>query len=232
MKNVFGLFCSIFIVIVLFGCAKQDSAPVPNDSIKLQINFYCYSFDAEPTLDCTKTENDMRVVLVEINKVWKQADIEWIFGSFNKKSINSQQFDLTGKETTQQIKSLLGNIAPSNAPGQHVWNIVFVRNMPPPVQGAAGLYWAPVQTVYFGETKITKKGTIETQPFVLAHELGHSLTLAHSNLPTNLMGPGAISADLPILTDDQIERARSQALKGPANRDDMPSTSPNDPVIE
>ena len=56
---------------------------------------------------------------------------------------------------------------------------------------------------------------------VLAHELGHSLGLQHTNLPGNLMQVGR-PMDMPYLTKEQIDIARIQAMKGPASLTDLP----------
>lgn len=199
--------------------------PPPNtgSSIKLPINFYCYSFEAEPELNCTKTESQIKTALVEVNRIWAQAGIEWVFNSFTNKTLSSNNFSLTGSETVSQATAKLVNAAPKISSTEKVWNVVFIRNMPPPINGA-GVTLSGAHTVYYAETKISNNETINTQYYVIAHELGHSLTLDHNCEKDNLMGPGAITASLPFLNASQIAAVKTQALKGPANKEDMPTT--------
>ena len=196
-------------------------------TLTLPIDFYCYSFDAQEELNCTKTESDLQSALVEINRIWAQAGIQWTLNSFNTKRVSASDFSLTGSETTKQVSSKLISVAPPNYLGQKVWNVGIIRNFPSPVR-AGGVTYGGVHVVYFAETKITPTSTIDTQYFVLAHELGHSLSLAHTDPntdPDNLMGPGAVTAYLPTLKQEQIERARKQALNGPADPEDMQASN-------
>jgi hypothetical protein len=196
-------------------------------NIKLRINFYCYSFDAESDLNCTKNESDIKATLIDVNKIWAQAGIEWVFNSFSYKRVSAGQFDLTGSETAQDVLSKLGsiNIAEVSTNNSSIWNVAIIRNFPPAAP-AAGVYFPSVHTLYLSEIKKMKTGSTDTKNFVLAHELGHSLTLAHvdqTTMPNNLMVPGAITVAIPSLTTDQINQAKVQALKGhPANNDEMP----------
>lgn len=63
---------------------------------------------------------------------------------------------------------------------------------------------------------LDRGGPLDDPGRILAHELGHSLTLPHvSCTPAgNLMSPGCAGSDRARLTAGQIERARAQAATG------------------
>ena len=216
-------FVFLILLILFFGCVTQQNTTSNSTQIKLQVDFFCYSFEADPLLDCTINESQIKDTLSEVNLIWEQANIEWVFGSFNLEQISSNDFALKGNETPIQIKESLLEISPVTTNGDSTWKVVIIRNFPSPVN-SAGLYLPASHTIYFAETKKNNSAFIEVKPYVLAHELGHSLSLAHTekDLVDNLMGPGAVSATLPTLTVEQIEKVKTQALKGPADPNEMP----------
>jgi hypothetical protein len=217
----------LLILFTLFGCVTEEKNSANLDQLNLKIDFYCYTFASEPTLDCTLNENQVKEILSEVNLIWAQANIQWELASFNTKEISAQDFSLAQNETATQIKSKLFKISPENTNQAKIWNVAIIQNFPSPVN-SAGLYLPGGHTIYFAQTKKSNTSFIEVKPYVLAHELGHSLSLGHVDAEEsvdNLMGPGAINAEIPNLTQEQIQIIRKQALEGPADPDQMPSYS-------
>jgi Ca2+-binding EF-hand superfamily protein len=156
----------------------------------------------------------IEALMDEVNGVWKQAGIQWNLLSVNHRTIDKKTFPaLTGSEDRQEMKQRFFAVSANDLVDKRTWKIAIIREFALP---AGGIYFPRTHTVYFCER--TPRG--KTMPVVLAHELGHSLSLPHSDNAYNLMGVGKPEAEK-TLTKDQISKARAQAAGGPANRADM-----------
>lgn len=189
------------------------------DIINLKIDFYCYKFQANPELNCNISQSEISNYLLEVNKIWEQANIKWELNSFQNKTIASQELNtLSGNETIQQMQQALFRIAPVNPQSDKIWNVILINSFPSPASGAGGLYFPGKGAIYFNHNR---------EPKLLAHELGHGLSLWDlsedevNQFPTNLMGRGLRNTQNPSLNEDQINYSREQALKGPATREEM-----------
>jgi hypothetical protein len=95
------------------------------------------------------------------------------------------------------------------------WNVVMIERFGVP---ASGVYVANVDTVFFAVGKPSKP----THPTILAHELGHALSLSHfdgAGSEFNIMhsgGKGNVEESIELL-DWQIAAARDQAATGDAH---------------
>ncbi len=185
-----------------------------HDRLTLPVQVYCYSFEAAPELDCTLTRAEMEQMFAGANRIWSQAGIQWTMVSFTDKTVDAGLFPaLSGTEERSEIRERLLAMSPRVEAGRGLWALVVVHASPVP---AGGFYFAKTHTVYFSET--THRG--KTTPVVLAHELGHSLGLPHSEEESNLMFPGKPSVRK-LLTAAEISRVRAQARRGPASLDEM-----------
>lgn len=190
------------------------------DFINLNINFYCYEFESHPDLDCDMNQIQISDYLITVNDIWSQAGIQWKLNSFQERYISSQEFTLTGNESKFQMQQKLINIAPESNRENKIWNVILINSFPKPLINAGGFYFPPKGVAYFVENKEAK---------ILAHELGHSLSLwdfndqENSLFPTNLMGKGLKNTDYLKITlnPDQINFVKNQALIGPATGDEM-----------
>ncbi len=94
-----------------------------------------------------------------------------------------------------------------------------------------GVYNGGTQSVLIGET--SPRGGIN--PSILAHELGHSLSLQHSRERFNLMSgrqPGVEPMDKSRLSPEQIAGARAVAKSGDSFRRDRLEREKQLPVDE
>ena len=197
---------------VVLGIVGPVHAAGP--TLYLPVQVYCYSFDAAPELNCTMTRQEIEGLADEVNGIWKQAGIEWNILSVNHRSVDKQTFPaLTGSEDRHEMKQRFFAASSGNLNDKHIWNIAIIREFTLP---AGGIYFPGSHTVYFAER--TPRG--KTLPVVLAHELGHSFGLAHSENAYNLMGVGKPDVKK-TLTEDQISAVRTQAAEGPADLNDM-----------
>ena len=191
----------------------------------LPVKIYCYSFTTAPELNCTLGQSEIKALMDKVNHIWKQAGIQWTIESIVTRTASSHDFPpLMGDESRFEIRERLVSISPKEESRPRLWKIAIIGRYP---GRAGGVNIRETHTTYFVER--TPRGT-KGYPMVLAHELGHSLGLQHTNLPGNLMQVGK-PTDMPYLTKEQIEVARVQATKGPASLADLPNWVPH-PSIE
>ena len=93
------------------------------------------------------------------------------------------------------------------------WNVVIIRDFG---VGAAGYYQSSIDAAFFAQGKYPQK---PTHPTILAHELGHSLSLPHydgDGVEVNMMhaGGGGVVEESIELTVEQVDAARAQAVTG------------------
>ena len=107
------------------------------------------------------------------------------------------------------------------------WNVFSIHRM----AFGGGVYNGGTQSVLIGET--SPRGGIN--PSILAHELGHSLSLQHSRERFNLMSgrqPGVEPMDKTRLSPEQIAGARAVAKSGDSFRRDRVEREKQLPVDE
>lgn len=197
-------------LIVLFAILNQkQSAREKNkrDVLNLPVRVYSYRFDNKPSLDASFDEDQVRADFEKVNSLWSQAGIKWEVESFQEKVIPESKAANFENSNKQSAKRVMFNIAPPK--NDDVWSVVYFKKMPIP---AGGFYAAPVYTIYYPE--LNPRG--EHHPELLVHELGHSLLGSeHSNIKGNIMYSEGEASSLQTLTEEQIKRAREQAVSGP-----------------
>ena len=114
-----------------------------------------------------------------------------------------------GFSNPRKFRNAIADLIPANS-SDRLWRVYLVHQFP--VSGSA-VYIIEKGAVLYGE--LNKFG--ERYPVVLAHELGHSLSLRHVPFPDNLMyGGGQKDPEkTQKLRPIQIKRAKMQARQGP-----------------
>jgi hypothetical protein len=150
------------------------------------------------------------------NQIYEAAGIHIALESVVVLQIPTTQVSsISSSDTDPVLKQKLLNIVfPANNTGDILFQAAFFHNFP---SGAKGVYLPAQEVAFIGE--FARSGAAN-EPIVLAHEMGHELSLVHVNVTgascpdANLMCTGGTGIGT-NLTEAQISQMREQALIGP-----------------
>jgi hypothetical protein len=153
---------------------------------------------------------EVRALLDRVNEVWSQADIMWeieaIMREFAQSEDEVEQVLLAGRPFSTAV---ITAILPKDRLFQEGWD-AFVLHDLASTGAAPGVYLAVIPAAVSSEVD---PAGVNDPGRILAHELGHSLTLLHVECTAvgNLMAPGCDSGDRTRLSAEQIDQARHHA---------------------
>lgn len=186
--------------------------PPPPETLRLPVRVHVLSSRLAP-FDATLDDGEVIALFERVNRIWAQAEIVWEVESVLREPIvNEDAIEevLSGPFliSFNQLVSLL----PKAALTDGEWDVFLARNLVE-AGAAPGVFLWTVPAVLSSETGPT---AVEDAGRILAHELGHTLTLVHvpCTAEGNLMAPGCESFTPTSLTPAQIEQARRQAETG------------------
>ncbi len=190
-----------------------------------------YLKSSVPEINAPKDKLDIKKLLKEANQIWKPAGIQFFIKEENVIQADEKAAKayagLFGLEKiafqTQSNRQLNRAIPELKEP---VFHVVFLHTMP---LGFGGRYFPDRGFVLLPQMKYAKHGKSPTGKFldgtterpqqgrVLAHELGHAMSLMHGKLENNLMTSGPQSRGVKrgtALVEKQIDGARKIAGRG------------------
>jgi hypothetical protein len=233
-------FSFIILFVLSLSSASSETNPTPEANEKVALRFRIHL-----TTDLSMTKKGVNMtnwitpkmieekVLPEVNRIWSQANIEWILDGVQDcptKDTNREevvayvlatQRDSEGHGDPERIQKYL-SILPIDQEEDRVVNIYAVPYLGGTSQGNAGkgariLLGEWTDKPSGGKLPPQKCLLVEPEPFAkgsfgrtMAHELGHILGLHHPKereVP-QLMGGGGY-----ILTEEQKNTAREKAYK-------------------
>ena len=239
MKRVTRIAC-LALVLATPLRAADDTVP-PTITLKLHVHFLQSD---ESLLHVPAEKVDLDNFVSGTNEIWKPAGIQFTLKRTSSYRVENKQsekrytalFELDEtafrRENGQQFIRLLPELKGRNK----IFHVVFLHTMP---HGFGGRYLPDQGVVVLPQIKYAKynrtarqqgvTGIRRLEPKVMAHELGHALSLVHERLARNLMTSGPNSRGLERgseLTDKQIETARTVAGSGkPFIREQRPGTT-------
>jgi hypothetical protein len=201
------------------ACSDGDTPQSPSgtelETTSLNVRVHLLQSAELDALNSTLSDADVDTLFVGVNEVWSQAGIAWSVESVVREPAqNAEAYEAVLRGLTPASTQLLSSIFPAGSllPGE--WNVFIIKDLG---DLAGGIYLHSMGVVLFAEVgPIGAQGPTGAGRRILAHELGHSLGLAHVPCTPggNLMAPGCPSADRTRLTPEQIEAARLQAHQG------------------
>jgi hypothetical protein len=185
-------------------------------TLVLPLRVHLLQSPASPHLTTTRREQDITTLLSVANAIWQAAQIQWVVSDVTHETAPAPAiFDSLVAGTAPATRDRLLTIAPRDSLLDPGWNLFLIREFG---QIAGGAYQAGWQGVVLAE-----RGMGVDLPAsgrggaTLAHELGHSLGLAHvpCDSTRNIMALGCWAPSArSSLTSSQIVAARSQAATG------------------
>lgn len=207
-----GLYAVLALVPSASTTVQAQSSTDPDlEQIVLPIRVHILRSAESRHLNCMCTEAQITTWFDAANTIWSSAAIRWDLESFvYEEANNPAEFDRIvelGRDADPgDRRSVVHSTYPLDqtlAPG---WNIFFINRM----AFGGGVYNPQTKSVLIGEN--SPGGVLN--PSILAHELGHSLGLRHSQERYNLMAgrqQGIEPRDKIQLTTEQVARARTIA---------------------
>jgi len=213
-------------VVFLFGataCSDSDgggglSAPEDSDpvsEIELDVRVHLLESDQFAQLSTTLTGPEVGTLFDGVNEIWTEAGIRWVVESIVREPAANQ--DLFGQVVRGEIPftgSVLASLLPRERLLTGKWDVFMIRDLGGSI---GGIYIGGIPAVLGAELDpLGARDLASAMPRIVAHELGHSIGLAHVDCVAagNLMAPGCFQGVRTRLTASQTEIARNQARTG------------------
>lgn len=204
LASSFGLACS-------GDSASAGTGPPPTSSqiVRLPLRMHLLTSRLTP-VHSTLDNVAVRALVDRVNEIWRQAEIVWEIESIHREFAQSEdqveQVLLAGRSFSTAVISA---ILPRDRLFEEGWDAFILHDLVS-AGAAPGVYLAVIPAVVSSEVD---PAGLNDPGRILAHELGHSLTLLHVECPAagNLMAPGCDSGDRLRLTAEQIAQARTHA---------------------
>ena len=189
------------IILAFFAPSRMTTAlDGPNPSIVIPVRIHLLQSARYPALQSTIAEPAIRSVWTEVDSIWSAARIR-----FEIRSIETlTALDVPPKRWLQRDRNWVKSAIPTEKLHGDALDLCFVHEM-----GPNGFYYG--EPVVVSETPSAYKvrgGASDRVARVIAHELGHALTLQHRDPKTALMASGSTGIDL---TEREIQSARKAA---------------------
>ncbi len=202
----------------VIACSDSSTAPAGDtklEEIVLPLRVHRLRSSLIESLNAPVTLEQAQTLVSDVNAVWAQGTIRWIVEVLVEEEAVVTPTVLSAFNGATAVDFAVLWEAIGGDPQATGWDVYLVRDF-----GTAGF-----SGVYFSRTGVAfakladENDVVDLVNFgtrVLAHELGHSLSLPHVACPPegNLMAPGCPGEVRTRLTGTQVTGARAQALRG------------------
>jgi hypothetical protein len=197
--------------------ATQPAAtrPPAADIIFLPLHVHVLSAKDRPDIDCSLKDEDLDRILGKVNKVWRQAGIQFMVQPIRREqAVKIDEFDKQKEKIQAGGLGAYRLLAPPETRDLTGLHVYYVHELPP-----NGVYIGG-NLAFVKETASLRKvegGIDEPLPRVTSHELGHGLGLPHRQDKTNLMASGTTGTSFNE-AEIAISRGKAKAMKGSMTR--------------
>lgn len=192
------------------------TAPQEPDTLVLDVRVHLLTSPDSEALTTTFSEEEVIPLFQEVNRVWDQAGIEWsVEEVVAVEARNGEEFEAIIRGDAPPDARVFQGAIPADRLSGEAWNVFLIRDLG---GFAGGIYFPGLPAVLQPELDpFGVRGVDGALVRILAHELGHALSLPHVPCTGsgNLMAPGCAAGDRTRLAPEQIEAARAQAASGP-----------------
>lgn len=215
------------VIVSSLSAQSQDSLSLDSlDLISLPVRVHIIQSERLPKLDADIQQDQLNQMFEQANLVWRQAGIEWVIERRLELSASFETAYARAADPKSQLKpaqrlNIINAVCSYQEPLAAGWNLCIVGRF---ANGAGGAFFPNTNRKTPSLIWPLEDQLGSFNAATLAHEMGHSLGLPHaSRKPNNLMTGGgnnmrrkAGSLDQIILTAEEIQLARHQALTGSA----------------
>lgn len=196
--------------LLIFAMLLAGVAPAHSDEpfslITLRVRAHLMRSVANPRLQTTLTEKQLRAIFEEVNVIWSQAGIR-----FELEAVDSlQAVEIPAKRWYVKDRNWVSKAIPTDYFSPTAVDVCFVQDMGPNGFVNANGFTEPVVVCEKPEFNRVSGGTKNIVARVTAHELGHILFLQHRQERTNLMASAKNGIKL---NGQEIKDARKRALE-------------------
>ena len=192
----------LFLLGALPVCSYEPLTP-----ITLRVRVHLMRSVANPRLQTTLTDQEVRAIFDEVNVIWSPAAIR-----FELEAIDTlQALEIAPKRWFVKDRDWVKAAIPAQQFSATAIDVCFVKDIGP----NGFFYGEPVVVCQNPEFHKVFGGTANIVARVTAHELGHVLFLQHRQERTNLMASGRNGV---LLNSQEIRDARKRALQIVAKR--------------
>ncbi len=195
MNRHFLILSFLIPVIFFYNCDNSpttaDQIEINFDPINLDVRIFLMESPASPGLTATVNENEVKKLMEGVNEVWEQANIQWEIERIQIiDALNGEDYERMLRGEIRLTTSLLLSVIPDGVIKSDSWDIFLINEL---TGGIGGVYLSQITSVIQPETDpLGVSGLQGGLTRILAHELGHSLTLNHVDCTSqgNLMAAG------------------------------------------
>lgn len=201
------------LVATVIACGTDAAGPPPPpETLRMPVRVHILS-SRLPPFDATFDDAQVAGLFERVNGIWSQADIVWEIESVLREPILNEEAIEEVLEGPFLISfNQLVSLLPKERLTDGRWDLFLAHDLRD-AGAAPGVFLWTVPAVLTSEVGVSG---VEDAGRILAHELGHTLTLVHvpCTAEGNLMAPGCESFTPTSLSPAQIEQARRQAETG------------------
>ena len=171
-------------------------------------------------LTATFSESQVATLVADAQQLWDQACIRLVIESVIENPLTAmQEMDYNRRKDEVEaagFSQLMKNVMPRSNLLRPGWNVMVFRAFE---RFSSGVYFSDIPSVLVAERLPDAAGSRLNPPIILAHEIGHALSLRHYDgvdVDQNLMNVDIMQNQMTgiQLTPSQIEQARASAQSG------------------